>query len=234
MQGMHDRPIVFDILSQDPRFDLHYEPLSAGRVGALGGGSGVQKLDLMNKTLQARKAFLRENPAIAADMTVFNHGAPKDPSLELDATLPAVCLDYLRHLLRSEHNVIKFTRMYRKAHDLAELDPGAYVVLLVRDPREVVASYLYARGQSRLHKYATRELFFTRTSSMNSWKVREFADAIMTRKTGGIPECPKLASPTDCLGYSALSSSARTFRRALPHIETRGPLRQRAKNSSSV
>ena len=189
MQGMRrsGTTIVFDILSQDPRFDLHYEPLSAGRVGALGGGSGVQKLDLMDKTLQARKEFLRENPHIAADPTIFNHGAPRDPSLELESTLPPVCLDYLRHLLRPEHNVVKFTRMYRKTRDLVSLDPNAYVVLLVRNPRDVVASYLYARGQRRLHKYASRELFFTRTSKMNSWKVGQFADGIADQENR--PEC---------------------------------------------
>ena len=192
MQGMRrsGTTIVFDILSQDPRLDLHYEPLSAGRAGALGGGSGVQQFDLMEKTWQARASFLRENPHITADLTTFNHGAPRDPSLELESALPPVCLDYLRSLLKSEHNVIKFTRMYRKAKDLVALDPDAYVVLLVRDPRDVVASYLYAKGQRRLHKYATRELFFTRTSSMNSWKVRQFAEGIAEQENR--PECRNL------------------------------------------
>jgi hypothetical protein len=189
MQGMRrsGTTIVFDILSQDPRFDVLYEPLSAGRVGALGGGSGVQIHDLMDMSRQAREKFLLENPNIAADMTTFNHGAPRDPSLELESTFPPVCLEYLQHFLRAEHNVIKFTRMYRKAHVLAALDPDAYVVLLVRDPRDVVASYLYARGQRRLHKYANRELFFNRTSNMNSWKVRQFSDAIADQENR--PEC---------------------------------------------
>ena len=194
MQGMRrsGTTIVFDILSQDSRFDLHYEPLSAGRVGALGGGSKVQKLDLMEKTLQSREEFLRENPHIVADMTAFNYGAPRNPSLELESILPSVCLEYLRHLLHSKHNVIKFTRMYRKARVLADLDPKAYVVLLVRDPRNVVASYLYGRGQRRMHKYATRELFFTRNSKMNSWKCRQFADAIAEQENR--PECRNVSN----------------------------------------
>jgi hypothetical protein len=36
--------------------------------------------------------------------------------------------------------------MYRKAHNLAALDPNAYVVLLVRDPRDVVHPTCMRRG----------------------------------------------------------------------------------------
>ena len=56
MQGMRrsGTTIIFDILSQDERLDLYYEPFSEGKVGSLGGGSGLQPVDLMEKIRDVR------------------------------------------------------------------------------------------------------------------------------------------------------------------------------------
>ena len=63
IQGMRrsGTTIVFDILSQDRQLDLYYEPFSLGRKGALGGGSGIQKIDLMEKIRLSREHFIYKN-----------------------------------------------------------------------------------------------------------------------------------------------------------------------------
>lgn len=182
IQGMRrsGTTVVFDILSQDERLDLYYEPLSAGRKGALGGGSGIQQIDLMEKIRDVRRAFVSGYPR-PLEESDLNYGAPRDPRLELLAELPEYCRDYLAFMMgRSNHTVFKFTRMYRKVFELKRLDPQAYFLLIVRHPQEVVASYMYRRNQVRLSKFPTRESFFTTRNEANPWNSLKFFEAFIS------------------------------------------------------
>ena len=173
MQGMRrsGTTIVFDILSQDKRFDMYDEPFSMGHKGALGGGSGIQQFDLMEKIRTLRKSFIESRGQESFSDGDFNCGAPTNPLLELETELPAHCYQYLEYMIeQNEHTVAKFTRMYRKVSSLKELDPHGKFILLVRHPQEVVSSYMYGRDQRRLEKFPDREKFFNTCDAMNPWK----------------------------------------------------------------
>lgn len=193
MQGMRrsGTTISFDILSQDPRFDLWYEPFSQGKVGALGGGSGLQQIDLMEKIRAFRAEFCAaRKPSLDPDQ--LNYGAPRDPDLELTSDLPGFCRDYLRGMMeRSEHSVFKFTRLYRKVKALKELRPDARFVQLVRHPREVVCSYMYGKDQKNAESIPDADAFFSRNNDANPWNSRRFFDGIVEQENlPHLKKCP--------------------------------------------
>lgn len=184
MQGMRrsGTTISFDVLSQDPRLDLWYEPFSQGREGALGGGSGLQQVDLMDKIRRFRAEFVakwsEERGPLGED--ALNYGAPRDADLELDEVLPDYCRAYLKQMMaRAEHSVFKFTRMYRKVAALHAIAPDARFVLLLRHPREVVCSYMYGKDQKRAGKLADRDAFFGLNDDANPWNSRRFFEGIV-------------------------------------------------------
>ena len=174
--------IVFDILSQDRRFDLYYEPFSLGRKGALGGGSGIQKIDLMEKIRLSREHFIYKNDLPLSGID-FNWGAPSNPLLELETELPLHCIEYIKYLLSADINtVIKFTRMYRKIPVLKSIAPDSKLILIIRHPQEIVGSYIYGRNQSRRKKFSNKETFFKISNSMNPWKSLDFFNGIIKEK----------------------------------------------------
>lgn len=193
MQGMRrsGTTIVYDILCQDKEFVNYYEPFAAAREGALGGGSGVQPVDLFSRIRTIRAEFRQLHPEITDEM--LNYGAPTKPALEFEPDMPEYCKDYLRLMMsKAADTVFKFTRMYCKINMLRELDPRAKFVHLIRDPRAVTASYLYG-GKKRLHRhYQTEAEFFSRRSNINSWKFRDFTDHLIAR-----PEYSHLAGCED-------------------------------------
>lgn len=182
MQGMRRSAttVVYDLLSQDDRLDLYYEPYSVHGKVELGGGSGMQEIDHMAKIYEMRDAFVAAHPEFDLDPGDLNYGAPRLASLELETGMAPWACEYLRFLTnRSEHVAMKFTRMYRKMHLLKEIVPDARVALLLRHPQEVVASYMYGKGQKRLDKFPDADAFFGRTSGINPWNVRRFFEAIV-------------------------------------------------------
>ena len=84
MQGMRrsGTTIVYDILCQDREFVNYYEPFAAAREGALGGGSGVQPVDLFSRIRTIRAEFRQLHPGITDEM--LNYGAPTKPALEFE------------------------------------------------------------------------------------------------------------------------------------------------------
>lgn len=194
MQGMRrsGTTISFDILSQDPRFDLWYEPFSQGKEGALGGGSGIQQVDLMEKIRTFRRDYCaRQKPPI--DPELLNYGAPREPELELDEILPDYCRGYLREMMaKSEHSVFKFTRLYRKVKALREVEPTARFVQLVRHPKEVVASYMYGKDQKNADQLKDADTFFGRNNDANPWNSKRFVDGIVARD--GLRDFSKMAN----------------------------------------
>jgi hypothetical protein len=193
MQGLRrsGTTIFYDVLSQDERLDLHYEPFAAGKTGELGGGSEAQQIDFMLKHRQTKQAFIAAYPGDLS-MEDLNYGAPQEPARELKTHLPQYCRDFIAFMLqRDEHTVIKFTRMYRKVFELAALAPRARFVLLVRHPQEVTASYLYGRKQNRRRKIPDRETFFSIGGTFNAWKFHEFFQHIIVeQKRSDLADAP--------------------------------------------
>lgn len=193
MQGMRrsGTTIVYDILCQDKDFVHYYEPFAAAREGVLGGGSGVQEVDLFSRIREIRAEFRQQHPEITDDM--LNYGAPSKPPLEFETEMPEYCKDYLRLMMaKAENTVFKFTRMYCKINILKELDPGAKLVHIIRDPRAVTASYLYGIKKRFNRHYQASANFFSRRSDNNSWKFRDFTDHLIS-----LPENTHLAGCED-------------------------------------
>ena len=182
MQGMRRSAttVVYDLLSQDDRLDLYYEPYSVHGKVEMGGGSGMQEVDHMAKIYEMRDAFVEARPVYGIEPGDLNYGAPREPSLELDTEMAPWAREYLEFLLdRSEHVAMKLTRMYRKMGVLKEIVPEAKVALLLRHPQEVVASYMYGKGLKRSDKILDADAFFGRTSGINPWNARRFFEAIV-------------------------------------------------------
>ena len=128
MQGMRRSAttVVYDLLSQDDRLDLYYEPYSVHGKVEMGGGSGMQEIDHMAKIYELRDAFVAAHPEYGIEPGDLNYGAPRDAALELETDLAPWAAEYMFELLsRSDHIAIKFTRMYRKMHALKEIAPDA-------------------------------------------------------------------------------------------------------------
>ena len=149
IQGMRrsGTTILYDAFLEDPGLRCFYEPFCLGKV-TIGGGSGAREMDLFSDARAMRKEF-QSSRYPSLDLELFNWGGPRDPDVELEARLPEHGRGYLRYLLDSAPEVlVKEVRMYQKIPDLAELDPGAAFVHVVRDPRAVVASHCLAGGAS--------------------------------------------------------------------------------------
>ncbi len=182
IQGMRrsGTTILYDALLEDPELTCFYEPFGMAKA-AVGGGSGVRDEDLFAPVRAAREEFRRTHrPQLDADL--LNYGAPRQAELELEDELPDFCREYLRFLLDSAPNVVaKLTRMYAKVAALAEVEPAAGLVHLVRDPRAVATSYLMGRGRRREHLFDTADHFFEHRSPRSMWASRPLSQALMAR-----------------------------------------------------
>lgn len=180
VQGMRrsGTTIVYDVLSEDPRFDVYYEPLAAGKK-TIGGGSGVQSIDVFEKVRRLRSDFL-EQYSRPLSPELLNHGAPRAPETEFEADVPEYIRDYLGFIVsKAEDTAIKFTRMYRKVRALWELDPTAKLVHVVRDPRATTVSYLFGKGQKHKHKFRSADELFGRTSGYSAWSSHPFSEFLL-------------------------------------------------------
>lgn len=170
LQGMRrsGTTIVYDSLSQDPSFTLWYEPLAAAVKPAVGGGSGARDVDPFEGLRAARQEFLAAGGL--SDPAPLNLGGPRDAALEFDREFPALVADYLRFLLdRPGPVAAKFTRIYAKVPAVARMFPTAGFVHLVRDPRAVVASYLFGKGRHYENRFGSPDVFFSHRSDRTAW-----------------------------------------------------------------
>jgi hypothetical protein len=180
IQGMRrsGTTILYDAVLADPGLRCFYEPLREQDVTE-GGGSGAREGDAFAETRAIREQFQRERyPNVPIEE--FNWGGPRDPAVEVDERLPEHARELLRHLLGLAPAVaIKETRLYRKVADLAELDPGAALVHVVRDPRAVAASIILGRQRKRAGRYASPAELFAERTERKLWSSRAISQAIL-------------------------------------------------------
>ena len=162
IQGMRRSGTTFllDVLTADPAFSPYYEPLAAAKKTAVGGGSRIRKVDYFDQIRDVRKGFGEFEEL--TDLDVLNHGGPRAPELEFGPDLPAVVIRYLRHIERSSVGtpVLKFVRAAHKLAVLAHEFPEARLLLIVRNPRSVVSSFLLGKGKKNRGNLASANRFF--------------------------------------------------------------------------
>jgi len=193
LQGMRrsGTTIVYDALAQDSSLTLWYEPLAAAVKPAVGGGSGARKVDPFEGLRTAREAFLTARGL--TDSMPLNLGGPRDAALEFDREFPPLAADYLRFLLdRAGPVAAKFTRIYAKVPAVAALFPAAGFVHLVRDPRAVVASYLFGKGRRNERRFGPPDVFFGRRSDYTAWSSHPISEFVRREYAG-----ESLPEPTD-------------------------------------
>jgi hypothetical protein len=179
IQGMRrsGTTILYDALLADPELRCFYEPLREQDVTE-GGGSGAREGDAFAETRELRERFQRERfPDVPVEE--FNWGGPRAPALELESRLPEHCRELLRWLLGMAPTVmVKETRLYRKVADVAELDPDAAFVHVVRDPRSVTASIILGRKKRRLRRWSGPGEIFEERTDRKLWSSRAISTAL--------------------------------------------------------
>jgi Sulfotransferase family len=179
IQGMRrsGTTILYDALQADPDLNCFYEPLREENVTE-GGGSGARQGDAFAETRGLRTAF-RDAHYPGLPIEEFNWGGPRNPLLELEAELPAHCCEFLASLLRRVPAAIKETRLWSKVSVLAQLDPNAALVHVVRDPRAVAASMILGRDRRRREEFPTADRFFADRKNRKLWSSRSISDELI-------------------------------------------------------
>jgi hypothetical protein len=172
--------ILHDVLREDPGLRCYYEPLRE-QAATIGGGSGARDEDLFADTRAERERFRADRyPELPIEL--FNWGGPRAPELELEPDLPEHCRDLLSALLaQAPDAAVKETRLHHKLSVVAEIDPDATVVHLVRDPRAVSASMLLGRRR-RTDIYPDAESFFTARTGRRLWSSRRISEEVIARR----------------------------------------------------
>ena len=172
--------ILYDALGEDTELRRFYEPLRE-EGETIGGGSGARDEDVFAETRELREQFRAEHyPELPIEH--FNWGGPRAPEVELEPDLPEHVRGLLAHLLGLAPRVaIKETRLHHKLAAVAELDPGAAVVHLVRDPRAVTASMMLGRRR-RTDVYPDADTFFTARTGRPLWSSRRISDDLLARR----------------------------------------------------
>ena len=109
-------------------------------------------------------------------------------------------MEWLRSLLAADGPVaIKETRFYSKVDELAELDPGAALVHVVRDPRAVAASIVLGRGRRQEEKLPTADDFFADRSKRKLWSCRPISRRMINKGLAAGADAAALDDPSNVL-----------------------------------
>jgi hypothetical protein len=189
IQGMRrsGTSVLYESLRRDPALRCFYEPLREQSKRARA------EPEIFAETRALRERFRDERyPSVALED--FNFGGPGDPRQELEPGLPSHCRDLFAYLLElgAPAAVIKETRMHSKVALLADLDPDALLVHVVRDPRAVAASMMFGRRRRHRHHLTDPDAFFAAASDRGLWSSRPISELLLAR-----PEHRGLGDPPD-------------------------------------
>lgn len=179
MQGLRrsGTSIVFDVLYQDERFEGYYEPLAKAKK--------VEAIPYYAIVKQRREEFVAvystNHPDESIKFNTLNYGAPREARLEYEKILPEYCQEYIQYLIAQSSGIplLKFTRMHHKISALQEIDPTAKLVIIARDPRSIVTSYLFGKQQKNKHLFDTPDKFFHSVSDYTAWSYRDFSEILL-------------------------------------------------------
>lgn len=178
---------LYDILLADPRFDGYYEPLAAAQKQAIGGGSRMSDVDFFEKIRDVRRRYCESIGS--SEIELLNHGAPRDPKVELERELPKLVEGYVRFMTeQSEWTVLKFVRAWRKLAFLGARFPNAKILHIVRDPRAVVTSFLFGKGQKNAARFKSPEDFFGLADNAKGNQGIQVANELIARGELRLPE----------------------------------------------
>jgi hypothetical protein len=179
MQGLRrsGTSIVFDMLYQDERIEGYYEPLARAKK--------VEQIPYYGVVKAKREEFVQfynsTHPGARIKFNDLNYGAPNNPELEYEKSLPDYGQAYIQYLIQACTGIplLKFTRMHHKISVLKDIYPDAKLVIIARDPRAIVTSYLFGKQQIYKHLFDTPETFFHKVSDHTTWSYRAFSDILM-------------------------------------------------------
>ena len=161
VQGMRrsGTTILYDALLEDPELRCFYEPLREQKVT-----EWRRQRSPRGATPSPRRARCARSSgasAIPSSPSRSSTGAARaSPPLEVEPGLPAALpRPAAPRCWSARPRAIKETRFSQGA-ELAQLDPDAALVHVVRDPRAVAASIVLGRGQRRLEMLPDADDFF--------------------------------------------------------------------------
>ena len=124
-----------------------------------------------------REGVPRGAPPGAAARALQLGRAPRARARARSRSCPPFVSEFLASLLEAAPEVaIKETRLHHKLAEVAQLDPHAVLVHLVRDPRAVTASMLLGRRR-RTDIYPDADTFFTARTGRRLWSSRQISEA---------------------------------------------------------
>ena len=171
--------IVYDALAEDPELRCFYEPLREDCRDDRRRQRRPSTSDLSAETRELREA-LPARPLSRSSRSSSSTGAGRGrPRSSSSRASPTTCASCSRTCSSSAPDVaIKETRLHHKLGAVAELDPDAAVVHLVRDPRAVTASMLLGRRR-RTDIYPDAETFFTARTGRRLWSSRRISEELI-------------------------------------------------------
>lgn len=204
--------ILFDAFVRDSRFVTLYEPLRIGDDAVYGGGSGSHDVDLHADVRAIAATFLAEHPHLT--MEDLNHGGPRRPHVEIEASAPEFIISYLRQVLAAPgRSVTKFVRMNDKIDLLHAVAPEHVLCWVLRDPRAVVRSYLHGRDNRHVRRYPDADTYFGRRTRYDPWSVHRLSEAILATQSKPLSEPTDLERVLIVWGHTVASmrAGARAF-----------------------
>lgn len=175
MQGLRrsGTTILFDILSQDRRLKLYYEPFSAGKK-TMGGGSGVQKKDLTLSLRNFRDNFCKNHNV--KNTSFSNRGAPRNFKLEVfNDKLTDLEKKYISELSNNKNVCLKFTRATFIIEELFNIDKSGSFIHVEKDAKQWVMSHIFAKNYKN-KSLRNPDIFFGKDINFNFWSQENIAN----------------------------------------------------------
>ena len=229
--------ILYDALVEDPELRCFYEPLRED-TETIGGGSGARDGDALRRDPRAARGASGAEHYPELPDRALQLGRPAGAGARARArACPSTSAGCSPTCSSQAPDVaIKETRLHHKLGALAELDPDAAVVHLVRDPRAVTASMLLGRRR-RTDIYPDADDLLHRPH--RAAPVVEPADLRGARRPAALARASRPTSPTSSARCSSGRRPSRRPTATAPRLfgdryalrPARGPARRPARRA---